>query len=331
MSYQAVAKALAAASSVLITTHLNPDGDGIGAGLALLHALAGRGIPTRFICPSAVASLYAFLPGFAAIEVVADAAAAAAVARADVLISCDAGDLARLGEVAGVARGTLINLDHHASNTRFGDINLVDVRAESSGVVVEKLLRRLKVPLDARLATCLYATIVFDTGRFMHANTTAATFRWTARLLDTGIDAAAINRALTYTRSLHDLQILRLAIDRLRIDEADPRIAGIHLSAADIAAIRAPEDWGDLVEVPRSLAGNQIAFLLREAPDGRSVRVSLRSNPPIEVGGVAVELGGGGHLQAAGCTVPGSLAAVAMDLLPRLRRQLPVAAAAPAR
>ena len=201
MSYIAAARAIAEASSIIVTTHINPDGDGVGAGLALVHAFKRMGKKVRFCCPSKVVSNYNFLPGFEQITAVEDEAAAAKTKRADLIISCDAGDLERLGEVAKVKRTTLINLDHHVTNTRFGDINVVDVNAESTGVVVEKLLRRMKVPLDRTLGTCLYTTIVFDTGRFMHSNTTAHTFRWTAKLLETGIDAAAINRALTYTKN----------------------------------------------------------------------------------------------------------------------------------
>jgi phosphoesterase RecJ-like protein len=322
VSYAAAARAIADARSIIITTHINPDGDGVGAGLALLHALERKRKQVRFCCPSTVVSLYAFLPGYERITVVADEAAAKATARADLVISCDAGDLERLGEVAKVARGRLLNLDHHVTNTRFGDLNMVDVKAESTGVVVETLLRRLKVKLDRTLAECLYTTIVFDTGRFMHSNTTAHTFRWTAKLLDAGIDAAAINRALAYTKKPHDLLIQKMGIEHLAVDAQEPRLAGITLSAADIAAVGEPEDWGDLVEIARSLAGNQVAYLMREAKDRTTVRVSMRANPPFEVGPVAQALGGGGHLQAAGCTFRGDLAAAQREILPLLRKQL---------
>lgn len=322
MSYAAAAKAIANAGSIIITTHINPDGDGVGAGLALMHALKGMGKQVRFCCPSKVVSMYAFLPGFERITVVEDEATAAKTKRADLIISCDAGDLERLGDVAKVKRTTLINLDHHVTNTRFGDINVVDVDAESTGVVVEKLLRRMKVPLDRKLGECLYTTIVFDTGRFMHSNTTAHTFRWTAKLLDTGIDAAAINRALAYTKKPHDLLIQKMGIENLLVDAQEPRLAGIVLSAAAIAAVGEPEDWGDMVEIPRSLAGNQVAYLLREGKDRKTVRCSMRSNPPFEVGPVAQALGGGGHRQAAGCTFIGDLAAAQREILPKLRQQL---------
>jgi phosphoesterase RecJ-like protein len=328
VSYLAAARALAHARSIAVTTHLNPDGDGIGSQLALLHALEGLGKQVRVLSPSVVSRTYAFLPGFERIEVVADPAQAAAIGMVDVLISCDAGDLQRLGATALIRRATLINLDHHITNTRFGTINLVDVSGESSGVVVERLLRRLKVPLDQRLGECLYTTIVFDTGRFMHSNTTAHTFSWTARLLKTGIDAASINRCLTYTRTLHDLAIQRLGIDHLVVDAQEPSLAGISLSADEIRAVGEPQDWGDLVELPRSLAGNQVAYLMRESKDKATVRVSMRSNPPFDIGSVAQALGGGGHLQAAGCTVSGDLAYAQAQIIPALRRQLAPAAKA---
>ena len=139
MSYAQAAGALAAASTVHVTTHINPDGDGIGAGLALVHALESLGKRVRFFCPSKVASLYAFLPGFARIETVGSDDAARALPPCDVLISCDCGDLHRLGAVANAPRTVFINLDHHATNARFGDIPLVDEQAESSGVVVSKV------------------------------------------------------------------------------------------------------------------------------------------------------------------------------------------------
>jgi len=321
MPYEKAAAALNSARSITITTHINPDGDGIGAGLALLHALEGLGRQVRFICPSRVASLYNFLPGFERIEVIDTPEAAKALPPCEVMISADCGDRKRLGAVWDAPRTLLINLDHHATNDRFGDLNLVDEAAESSGVVVSRLLKSLGVPLDARLATCLYTTIVFDTGRFMHSNTTAHTFRWTAELLDTGIDAAAINRALTYTRSLKDLAILAMGLEHLIVDTEVPSLAGIALPSERIQVVGAPEDWGDLVEVPRTLHGNRIAYLAREQADRKSVRVSLRSNPPWEVSPVAERFGGGGHRQASGCTIPGNLSDCLRELIPLLRAQ----------
>ncbi len=323
-NYLAAARAVADAADIVLTTHLNSDADGIGTSLALAVALERLGKRVRFACPSKPAGIYAFLPRFAMAVTVDDAGAAAAMPPCDLLLSSDCGDLKRLGACAHIPRGKLLNLDHHATNDRFGDLNLVDEHATCSGMVAAKLLDRLDVDLDREMADNLYATLVFDTGRFMHSNTDAAAFRFAARLADLGVDVSAINRALTYTRKPHDLAITRLGIEHLAIDTQDPRLAGIALSREDIAAVREPEDWGDMVEVPRSLAGNQIAYLLREGKDGATTRMSLRSNPPFQVAAVAQAFGGGGHLQAAGATFPGSLAECLREVLPRLRRQLMV-------
>ena len=326
-TYATAASALLAADSVAVTTHLNPDGDGIGAGLALLLALEGLGKRVEFLCPSKVASMYGFLPEFSRITVVEDLAVAKARAEVDVLISCDCGDLQRLGAVAAVPRKLLINLDHHASNTNFGDVNLVDLDAESSGVAVQQLLVGMGVTVDRAMAECLYTTIIFDTGRFMHSNTTSRSLRWTADLLDTGIDSSRINRLMTYTRTPGDLAVQRFAMGKLVVDPLESRVAGIAFTLEDMAAekLSEPEDWGDLVEVPRSLRGNEVAFLARQRVDKEGapiVKLSLRSNPPYAVGPVAQHFGGGGHLQAAGATVPGTLAQILPDLLPRLRAVL---------
>ena len=321
-NYLAAARAVADAADIVLTTHLNSDADGIGTSLALAVALERLGKRVRFVCPSKPASIYAFLPRFSMAVTMDDEAKAKAMPPCDLLLSSDCGDLKRLGACAHIPRGKLLNLDHHATNDRFGDLNLVDEHATCSGMVAAKLLDRLDVDLDRAMADNLYATLVFDTGRFMHSNTDAAAFRFAARLADLGVDVSAINRALTYTKKPQDLAIMRLGIERLQIDAEEPRLAGIALSRADIATVGEPEDWGDMVEVPRSLAGNQIAYLMRESKDGTMTRMSLRSNPPFQVSPVAQAFGGGGHLQAAGATFPGSLAECQREIIPRLRRQL---------
>lgn len=321
MSYAAAAAAIDAAETIGITTHIGPDGDGIGAALALRLALQARGKRVRLVFPSEVSQIYAWLPGFARIETVEDTAAARRRRPVEVLISCDCGDLGRLGAVAEHRCGQLVNLDHHASNTRFGAVNVVDLKAASTTVVVDKVLKRLGVALTPAIAECLYTGLVFDTGRFMHSNTTAGVLRIAARWLATGLDAASVNRRLEYCQTEADLRWQAAAIAKLTVDPDDSRIAGVAFAAADLSGQAMPEDWSALVEIPRRLAGVEIAYLLREQPDG-TVRASLRSNPPYAIGPVAVANGGGGHDQAAGCSLHGGLAAAQSALLPALRAAL---------
>lgn len=317
MSIAAAARACDAAHSVAITTHIDPDGDGVGAALALDRALRAAGKRVQLLFPSPVASTLDFLPGVERVAVLDDADAARRRRPVDLLISVDCADRERLGAVAALPRTHLLNIDHHGSNDRFGDHALVDPGAACTTMMIHKLLVRLDAEIDTAIASCLYTGLVFDTGRFMHSNTDAAVFRFAATLMRHGIDAAAINRQLSYTMTPALLRAQKLAIERLRVDRHEPRLAGIAFSRADITRLGAIDDWGDLIEVPRSLRGIEVAYFLRER-DG-AVKCSLRANPPYAVGPVASALGGGGHPQAAGCTVSGSLASVRRRLLPRLR------------
>ena len=322
MSIGRAAEAIEGAGSIAITTHIGPDGDGVGAALALDRALRALGKRVTLRFPSVVAAHLDFLPGYDRIRALEDEAAARRAKPVDLLVSVDCGDLERLGAVRHLRRGALLNIDHHVSNDRFGDRNLVDAKAACTTMIIHRLLVRLDAAIDVPIAECLYTGLVFDTGRFMHSNTDAAVFRFAARLLGYGIDAAAINRKLTYTLSPQLLQAQRLGIERMEVDRSEPRVAGFGFSAADIAGLGEIDDWGELIEIPRSLRGVEVAWFLREQPDRKSVRCSLRSNPPYAVGPVAKTLGGGGHAQAAGCTVPGDLASVRRKLLPMLRNCL---------
>ena len=317
----AAARALRRAKRIAITTHVNPDGDGIAAALALAQALTGGVRRIELLAPSKPASTYDFLPGFSRWQTLTDEHAAARRAPVDVLVSVDCTDRKRLGAVWQQRRGLLLNIDHHASNEGFGDLDLIDVGLACTCQLVAQVIQRLDVSIERSIAECLYTGLVYDTGRFMHSNTGAAEFRFAAQMLSRGIDAAALNRKLAYTRSPHDLEVEALALAHLAVDRTEPRLAGIALPWAAIKKVGEPEDWGDLIELPRSLRGVEIAYLARERANGE-VRVSLRSNPPFAVAPVAARHDGGGHAQAAGCTLPGGLAAAMKKLLPQLREAL---------
>ena len=245
-----IAKVLLAAETITLTTHQNPDGDGVGSGLALMIALEQLGKTVRFCCPTKVASLWNFMPQFERIEVVEEDAAARALPPCDVLLSVDCGDLKRLGAVAHAPHTTMVNVDHHSSNDLFGQLNLVRTTDACTGIGAADIIRACGVVLNESMAACLYAAVSFDTGRFMHSNTDARTLAWTAELLETGLDASAINRAMTYVLTPHDLQVQKLGIEKLQLVGDDCQVAGIALSAEDIAAVGAPEDWGIWLKSP---------------------------------------------------------------------------------
>ncbi len=320
----AIVAAIRAARTIAIATHRNPDADGIGSALALAQALSTAGVRIELCCCDPVPRSCAFLPQAGSIRHLPDEARARRLPPVDLLIACDCGDQDRLGAVAARPHHRLLNIDHHASNPRFGDLVLVKPVA-CTAMLIEGLLKPLRAPLNQAIATCLYAGLVYDTGRFLHANTCPATLRCAARLLATGIDGAAIARRLTCTRSRHDLRLQALAIDHLIIDRRDPRLAGIALDRQAISAVGRPDDWGDLIDVARDLEGVAIAYLLREESDGRNCRCSLRCAAPFDVAAVAATWGGGGHRLAAGCTIPGDCATAHRALRRHLRKAMDTA------
>jgi phosphoesterase RecJ-like protein len=324
--YSSVAKILNEADNILITTHINPDGDGIGSGLALFSALEAMGKKVRFICPSPIDSIYEFLPGYSKITTCDDIDKVSEVDAADIIISCDTGDIDRLGVIWNISRKKFINIDHHNSNTYFGDINLVDEKATSTGVVIKNILDSMEVCVNKEMAINIYTTIVYDTGRFMHSNTNSSVFRLTAELIDIGIDFAFINRKLTYNKTIQDLTLQKLAIENLVQDKIDSRIAGITLTKEMVEKeVGVIDNIGDIREIPRSLEGNEIAYTLYETLDKEGniiCKLSLRSNPPFIIVNIAKIFGGGGHKQAAGATVKSSKDEILEKLLPELRNVL---------
>lgn len=323
MSVQRVAEALCGAKRVVVAAHLRPDGDALGSSLAVLLALRALHIPgqrIRVLMPSDPGTTYAWLPGHEAVEVFADEAQAARLAPVDLLLALDCGDRQRLGPLQQLRHRLMVNIDHHASNDGFGDLNLVRPRAASTSQLIEPLLRALGVPLTPAIATCLYAGLLFDTGRFGHGNTGVGELRCAARLVAAGADPAWITRRLCAQRSQAELALIGLAIGRLEQDPDEPRLAGLAFDAADLAAYGRPGDWGEIIELARSLAGVEVAWLLRE--EEGEVRCSLRSEAPHDVGAVAACFGGGGHRQAAGCTLPSGLVSARRRILEALRQML---------
>jgi phosphoesterase RecJ-like protein len=186
LDWDAALEAIGRAGSILLACHLNPDGDALGSMLAAGQGLAqlGRPVQASFPSPFTLPEVFAELPG-RELLVPADEADAAP----DLLITFDAGSADRLGDLAGRlgTAGTVLVLDHHASNTRFGTLNLVDPTAAATGVLVDELLTRLGARLTPEIAECLYVAVSTDTGSFKYEATTPAVHELAARLLATGI------------------------------------------------------------------------------------------------------------------------------------------------
>ena len=315
--------ALGAVRSVALACHVGPDGDALGSLLGLtlgLRALGKETVSSWGSTPFRVPRQYAFLPG---LDLLSPPERFPAVP--DLLVTFDTGSLDRLGTLArsaGAARCVIV-VDHHASNTRYGDINLVDPDAAASVVLVDELLRQLGVALDPQIATCLYTGLTTDTGSFKFQATTPAVHTFAARLLATGIRHDAIARAVWDTNRFGYLRLLGEALGRAHLEPAHD-LVWTWTTQQDFAAHDVVmEEIEGVIDVLRTTVEAEVAIVCKEADDG-TFMVSMRSKGRVDVGAVCVALGGGGHRFAAGFTSSSPLDATvaslrtALDEAPRL-------------
>jgi phosphoesterase RecJ-like protein len=297
----------------VVVPHLGPDADTLGSSLAMAGLLRALGKPAWVACQDAVAGRYDYLPGAA--DVVVNALPADLPAGAGA-IACDAATFDRLGAMGPLIadRRPLVNIDHHVSNPGWGSHNLVDAASAATGEVVYMLYDHFGVPVDRDAAVCLYAALVTDTGGFRFPATTRRTMAVAAELLATGIDAPAIGAAIYERRSAASLRLLGLALASLRVGAAG-RLAWITVPLSMFEQAGAREDEADpIAEKLREIAGVECLFVARESRDG-GVRVSLRSKGRVDVNRIAQTCRGGGHVQAAGCTIYRPLAEVEAHLV----------------
>ena len=301
-----------------LACHITPDGDALGSMLGLHHlAIAqGRRSTASWPEPFTVARHYRSIPG-------TDLAVAPSgfPAHPKVMLTFDCGSLGRLHELGEPARwaranAELIVLDHHFTNDRYGTINAIDVDAAASAVVVRELARALGWPLNRDAALCLYAGLVTDTGRFQFSSTTPAVFALAEELAGFDLPIAQLNRELFEEHRFAYLQVAARAIARATLD-VDRSFVSTWVTQLDLAEFGvAYEEIEGLIDWISSTTEAEIACVCKEAGDG--FRVSLRSKSAVDVGSMAIALGGGGHRLAAGFT----MAAPVEDVLAAVRAHL---------
>ena len=294
-------EAIASAEEVALACHLGPDGDALGSLLALTIALNERGVRTVASWgsdPFTIPPHYTYLPKLDLLS-----PPAAFPAAPDLMITFDAGSFERLGSLEPNARASksLLVVDHHISNDRFGSINLVDPDAAASAVIVYELLTRMGVTIDADVATCLYTGIVTDTGRFQYRNTTPQVHRITADLLAAGAPHVEITQTIYNTHPVGYLRLAAIALDKLQVRD-DASLVWTWVSTEDLARAQVGlEDIEALIDLVRTADVADVAVVLKQEPGGQ-YRVSMRSKGASDVGAVATLFGGGGHALAAGFT-----------------------------
>ena len=286
------------ATSVGIVSHIGPDGDALGSLLATAIALDARGIRVQASWdgdPVQLPAQYDFLPG-------ADLLVPANQFRpSDIGLAVDCASAERMGVLRERIEkaGATINIDHHASNTRFAALNIVDEGAASTAELVLQLLVRMGADITADVATCLYTGLATDTGQFTYASVSPRTHATGAFLLQRGVDVPAVSQRLYESYPFSYLKILGRALDRARM-ERDPDFVLTHLTQADLTEFGVSwDDTDDVIDTVRAIRDCDVSVLLKEREDGKW-KGSLRSKGATDVGAVAQRLGGGGHRLAAG-------------------------------
>jgi phosphoesterase RecJ-like protein len=318
-------KMIDGAGQVCLACHVRPDADALGSMLAVAVALAsrpgGRSVVASFGDePFAVPGILSFLPGQSLLRPPADYPD-----RPGVMISFDAASIDRLGLLADPAEaaGALIVLDHHASNTGFGTVNLVDPNAAATAVLAAELIDRLGIRLTEDIALGLYAGLVTDTGSFKYAATTPQVHELAARLLATGIEPGTVARELYDRAPFSYLGMLAAALSRAILEPGAAGGLGLvwtTVSRADREAADLPLELAEsVIDVVRKTDEAEVAVVLKE-DDGGTWQVSVRSKDAVDVGAICTALGGGGHARAAGFSFggrPGEAVAAMLRLLDR--------------
>ncbi len=314
-AYRETARRLSSGRRFLLTGHRNPDGDTLGSALGLALALEEAGKEARVVLRDPFSGIYSGLPGIER-AIVSDRLPADWPAGWDALVTMECPDAGRAGW-PNLLSGPVLNLDHHPGNTRYGTVNLVDLPAAAVAEIVADLLDLMQWPLTAAIATNLWVSLVSDTGSFRYGNTTARALALGARLVTAGARPGAVNEFLFEAVPLAALRLETLALGTLELHDSG-RVATVELPRRFLEESGADATDGEgLVNRARSLKGVRAAALLREEADGE-VRCSLRSKGEVDVRSIAAKHGGGGHRNAAGCSISGTIPAAKALLLAEL-------------
>lgn len=313
MNWTEASLAVDAASTILVVTHLHPDGDAIGTLLGLAGALRARGKTVDAAVDDGVPDFLRFLPHY---ETVLPALTSG---QWDLMISVDASDEARTGKVGVYGRehsAQVINLDHHATNTMFGQIHLVDAEAAAASEIVYEWLLRLDTEITPPIAMSLLTGLVTDTLGFRTSNVKPRTLAAVQALIAHGASLAEVAARTLESRRFETLKIWRYALQSVKLEEgviyaavsqADLRLAGAN-ETSDVGLSNF------LVQTNEAM----VSVVFKETPEGR-VELSMRAKLGFDVSQVAFSVGGGGHKQAAGATIDGPLEAAVERVIPLLK------------
>ncbi len=309
-SIGAILRELGQGERFLVCSHSRPDGDAVGSMLAFGKLLEQMGKRADLVTADGIPALYRHLPGAGAIRT---ALRIHGPYDAAILLECDGLERAKL---RGLEDFFLINIDHHISARAYANVNWIDCNAASVGAMVYRLAKAAGVSITPAMATCLYVTLLTDTGGFCYGSVRASTFGMARDLVLAGADPVRIAQEVCFSTPVSKMRLLGSALRNL---ERKGLLAWLWVTHQEMESAGAQEeDCEGIVNFALGIAGVEAAVFLRELPDGR-FRLSLRSKGRVNVAALAESLGGGGHENAAGCTVDGPRERALAEILVRLR------------
>jgi bifunctional oligoribonuclease and PAP phosphatase NrnA len=302
----------------LIACHENPEGDAIGSELALALALRKNGKKATVLNSDPVPENLRFLPGADTIRCDEDGS------RYDVAVIVDCGSPERTGRVGAELRKCplTVNIDHHVTNGQHGDYCLIDPEAAATGVLIRRVLAAMDTPVDPSIAVNLYVSILTDTGSFRYSNANPEAFVVAGEMVRLGVDPWSVSEQVYETQSRERIGLLGRVLSSMEF-AGDGKIAAITAMRKDLDEFRMKKDGLEgFINYPRSIAGVEVAVSFREEGDGE-FRVSFRSKGRVDVSRIAAGFGGGGHRNASGCSVRGTLSETKRRVFEDLMKALP--------
>ena len=321
MSIEKVARQINKAKSFLITSHVNLEGDALGSALAVRYLLRALGKKAEVVMEDECPPEYRFLPGTKTVKKLKDLKRI----KYDVFVAVDCSDLGRCRAVSELVDKDkpVINIDHHKSNSNFGDVNWVDSKSSCACEMIFRLFKEMRIPVGRKEALCMYTGMLTDTGSFRHPNTTYMTHRIASELMLCGIDASVVYAHIYQSIGFEDIKLLLRAINTVKLDRENG-IVYFSLKSIFMVGRKLSFDLTEqILNFGRMIAGVKVVVLFKENLDKPDqVRVNLRSSSKVDISKVARIFGGGGHKNASACTVNGKLETIRRKVLKQIVRLL---------
>lgn len=294
-----VVEVLKKSTSVGITFHVSPDGDSLGSALALMLVLKKLGKEAYIVSSDKIPETYSFLPYLNSIM----NEFRISENSLDSIVVLDCGNYERISAKIDFDKKeyTLVNIDHHISNDFYGDINFIDTKASSVGELIFEIMKLLQVELDVDIATCIYTSILSDTGGFKHSNTTSRTHSIVSELLISGVKFSDIHRLIFENKKFNHIKLMGKVIDSSYLAFSN-QVCVMKFTKKMLENLNIElTDTSYLVDLGMNIDSVEAAVLIKECDE--CVKVSLRSKSFLDVRKIAESFGGGGHIRAAGATL----------------------------